>query len=83
MLNKFIKDLPYNYEDYHTYLLEYNFTTKCYLMQWQDEEIRVIYHNSFGHYSNDFIGTKTIRPEKVFDKTVVLSKNVTEIDLRN
>jgi len=83
MLNSLIKYLPDNYEEHHTYLLEYNFTTKCYLMQWQDEHVRVVYHNSFGHYSNEFIGTETIRPANIFDQTTVISTNVTEIDLRN
>ena len=83
MLNQFLKYLPDDYEKYHTYVLEYNFTSGCHMMPWQDKHIRVVYHNTFGPKSHEFIGIETIRPVDVFDETKVIDNNITKLNLRN
>ena len=71
-----MKYLPEDFEKYHTYVLEYNFTSGCHMMPWHDGHIRVVYHNTFGLKSHEFIGTETIRPNDVFDMTKVISNKI-------
>ena len=68
---------------YENYIFEYNFTSSCIVVGWSDDHIRALNHLKYGPKAYEFIGTRYFRPSEVFNETITIEKNITNLILKN